>query len=426
MYDTMQSSDLSEDIIRPLGPIEKMFWLMDQNHPMHFVLAAEIVGRTEIWQWQQGLDYLCQQMTFVWSRIISDGHGEPCFQRHAPGTIQLEVSHHAPADWTATAAAQLARPFDSSHAPLLRAALLYNVERSTIILCAHHSIADGLSLTYLIRDLLKAVVGETVELRREDRNLEDIVRSSVESAKVPSQSAEPTKHPVIRKPMSYRVADESPPYMETLQLTREVTAQLRDQTRAEGCSIHGALCAALVTAHLKLMPPELGLPLRISSPVDVRRRLLDRSDHFGLCICGVVVEDEPNEVGFWDKARYFSNSLSPIKTADGMATLVSAAREGIMQIDSVRQAADLAAGLFAGEIDLSNLGEVNIPEDYGSLKLSSLWGPSVTLGFEGEQSIGAVTFGGNLRLLHMSYAPVKGLLRQASQVLACSIAPDLC
>jgi hypothetical protein len=50
------------DITRPVGAIEKMFWLMAQNHPMHFVLIAEVVGRTERGQWQEALDNLCKQL----------------------------------------------------------------------------------------------------------------------------------------------------------------------------------------------------------------------------------------------------------------------------------------------------------------------------------------------------------------------------
>jgi len=221
--------------------------------------------------------------------------------------------------------------------------------------------------------------------------------------------------------MPYRASNGSQPSIESLRLDRGVTSLLRARAHAEGCSIHGALCAAFAIAHLDLAPGTRGLPPRISSPVDVRRRLLDDSDHFGMCICGIAVNDEPNEVKFWDKARYFSNSIAPVKTAAGMASLVSAAQRGIARVKSVREAADLAARLFAGDIDLSNLGVVDIPEIYGALQLESLWGPMVTLGFSTEQSVGASTFGGCLHLVHMSYAPVKGLLGQASGLLVQSV-----
>jgi hypothetical protein len=264
-----------------------MFWLMDQNHPMHFVLIAEVVGRTEIGQWQEAHDNLCQQLPLVWSRILSDDTGEPHFRKSVAGAIPLEVVYHAPTDWTAIAAAQLARPFDPSQAPLMRAALVYGVERSTIILCAHHSIADGLSLTYFFRDLLRAVAGETVILKQEGSDLEHLVERRFAATGAPSQSSSADGRPVSRALTPYRKSNGSRPYMEPLRFTRKATAQLRDRARTEGCSIHGALCAAFVSAHSNLTPTEPGLPLRVSSPGDIRRRLLEYSDHFGLCICGV-------------------------------------------------------------------------------------------------------------------------------------------
>ena len=48
------------------------------------------------------------------------------------------------------------------------------------MLCAHHSIADGLSLSYLVRDLLRALAAEPVTLNPETASLE-YIRSLVSS-----------------------------------------------------------------------------------------------------------------------------------------------------------------------------------------------------------------------------------------------------
>ena len=44
-------------------------------------------------------------------------------------------------------------------------------------------------------------------------------------------------------------------------------------------------------------------------------------------------------------------------------------------------------------------------------KLESLWGPSVFVGMEGEQMIGAATLNGAIHLLHTSYTPIPKLLQ---------------
>jgi hypothetical protein len=51
---------------------------------------------------------------------------------------------------------ELATPFDPGRAPLVRAVLMREHHRATLILTAHHSIADDLSLSFAIRDTLLA------------------------------------------------------------------------------------------------------------------------------------------------------------------------------------------------------------------------------------------------------------------------------
>src|SRR5215468_1000089 len=66
-------------IRRPLGALEKLFWLVDQNRPMHFAIAAEVGGKTRIEQWQSALDHVCDQSALIWSRIVRDDRDVPIF-----------------------------------------------------------------------------------------------------------------------------------------------------------------------------------------------------------------------------------------------------------------------------------------------------------------------------------------------------------
>jgi hypothetical protein len=43
---------------------------------------------------------------------------------------------------------------------------------------------------------------------------------------------------------------------------------------------------------------------------------------------------------------------------------------------------------------VSNLGVLPLETSFGGFKLESLWGPSVLVGVEGEQMIGAATLNG--------------------------------
>jgi hypothetical protein len=166
---------LATAIPRPLGALEKLFWLADQNRPTHFAIAAEIGGSTRIEQWQDALDRVCRQSALIWSRIIPEEHGGPVFMPVPHGSIPLRVVANAMSEWTAHVAAQLDQPFDASKAPLLRATLLHGADRSIIVLCVHHSIADALALSFLMRDVLRAFAGEPVRLSAETASVEHLV-----------------------------------------------------------------------------------------------------------------------------------------------------------------------------------------------------------------------------------------------------------
>jgi hypothetical protein len=46
----------SKTEIRALGAREHMFWLMDQKHPVHLTVTAEVKGTTKAQSWRDALD----------------------------------------------------------------------------------------------------------------------------------------------------------------------------------------------------------------------------------------------------------------------------------------------------------------------------------------------------------------------------------
>jgi NRPS condensation-like uncharacterized protein len=398
---------------RPLGALEKMFWLADQNRPMHFAIAAEVGGSTAIAQWQEALDRVCRQSALIWSPIVPDKRGAPVFTPVPRGSIPLHVVANAMSEWTAHVAAELNLPFDASSAPLLRATLLHGADRSVLILCVHHSIADGLALSLLMRDVLRAFAGEPVRLSAETASIEHLVAARDNAVPVPQADA--TRE--ARPPLPYRLLDGSTPQVEALRLTAETTRSLRERARLERSTLHGALCAALTAAASTVVPDWSDVPLRVLSPIDVRSRMLNGSEHFAACVTAVILEDQVGRPDFWTRARSFSDQLEPAKSAEAIAARVGMLHDLMSPIATVQQAREFLAHGFCAELLLTNLGAVALEDAYGPLTLQALWGPSVNNGFAMGQTVGVVTVGNRLHLLHTSYDPAPGLLSTASSLL---------
>jgi hypothetical protein len=61
---------------------------------------------------------------------------------------------------------------------------------------------------------------------------------------------------------------------------------------------------------------------------------------------------------------------------------------------------------------VSNLGVLPIMERYGPCAVSAVWGPAMLTNLpENRQTIGVCTSGGQLRIVHQSYVPVRGLAK---------------
>jgi hypothetical protein len=58
---------------------------------------------------------------------------------------------------------EMAVPFALEQAPLIRSVLIHKPESAVLILVAHHAIADGMALVFMIRDLIQVLFGGQIE-----------------------------------------------------------------------------------------------------------------------------------------------------------------------------------------------------------------------------------------------------------------------
>jgi NRPS condensation-like uncharacterized protein len=146
--------------------------------------------------------------------------------------------------WESEMERELSIPFNARQAPLVRAVLLHEADRAVCILVAHHSIADGLSIAFAIRDLLQALSGNPIALLPVIPAHEEILGITGGKASQAAPSKESNATPAIR-PAIYRKKEDSRPRIKSLYLTPELTGKLRERARQEGTTVDGALSSAL-------------------------------------------------------------------------------------------------------------------------------------------------------------------------------------
>jgi condensation domain-containing protein len=158
----------SASVLRPLGSLEEFFWLIDQDIPTHFVVAAEIEGRTTVAGWREALDLVQRRHPFFSAYIEANTDSAPYFRRATASPIPMRVvqGNNAAESWDLEIERELSAPFSTERAPLVRAVLLHEVGRAVYMLTVHHSIADALSLTFVIHDTLQVLAGKPIGLLR--------------------------------------------------------------------------------------------------------------------------------------------------------------------------------------------------------------------------------------------------------------------
>src|SRR5262245_9315698 len=412
---SVQIAETASSINRPLGSLEHLFWLLDQNRSIHFAVTAQIAGRASPYHWLEALERL-QERHPILSVCIDGNHSIPRFRQDNPAPIPLRIVEVDPkARWESEVSEELAMPFDSSRAPLIRAVLIQGDRDTAFILVAHHAIADGLSLAYAIRDTLSAVSGGSLPALPSLPSQEEILAvragpvSLVRSTE--QQDSVPGGNPGI-----YRPLDNARPRVMGLSLGPTLTARIRNRARREGTTVHGALSAAVAIAGRQRNADWQNTPIRVMSPINIRP-LVGVGESCGVFVSATTTAIDGQATGFWRLARDTRVATAAGQTREAVMSLLSKLGEVVGKGAEVAVAAEFAAAAFAREILLTNLGALTFDDRFGRLKIEELWGPSVLGGMEGEQTIGVAAVNGSISLTHTSHTPTEGLLTAMRSVL---------
>jgi NRPS condensation-like uncharacterized protein len=402
----------SKKEVRALGAMEHLFWLMDQKHPAHLTVTAEVQGFTKVQSWRDALDAVQRRHPVLSTSIKRNEEGQPALYQADAAPIPLRVVDGSfQGRWELELEREMALPFTPEQAPLIRSVLVHKPQSAVLILIAHHAIADGMALVFLIRDLLQVLSGGQIEALSFNSSAEELLSTLPEGEEVVQVGA-PQAEPAL-----YREDDGLTPRATARKLDETLTATLKERARREGTTVQGALCAALVLAGRKTSSTWRNQSVRVISPINVRAPL-GAGEACGLYLVGGMVPFQPGDSrAFWELARFAKKELAPSQTFQSLSTSLHGL-EAIMTKDmDVETAAQIAAVAFARDLMVSNLGQMPYESEFGKLKLEAVWGPTALQGLDGEQNIGIATTNGAITLLHASYSLIPYLLENTELIL---------
>ena len=210
----------------------------------------------------------------------------------------------------------LETPFDMTDPvkPLFRVTLLHSLERSDLILCAQHTITDGLSMAFLMRDLVDFLNNPNIEVSpiNSPMNKEDIFPTKIRK-KIP-KSAFQAKFFVFllktyyflrhgtRKEYLHYASDykEDDLRLISWNLSKEETDLFIHLCKKRRVSVHSAICTAFL--------PDISI---INNPVNLRERLnYPIGEAFGLYAGAAIVDMKyKDKYDFWENVKRYQKKL---------------------------------------------------------------------------------------------------------------------
>ncbi len=269
-------------IDRPLDPAEAFFFLLDKLSGMNFVVFAERAGALSAAQVRQALDAVQADDPLLRARITWNQAGLRFAPADAP--LPLQVVDTSAAAWLACIEAELARPFAHEVGPLARCLLLQWPGRCVLALTFHHCIGDGRSGSELLRRVLARVAAGDFDPRPADAlpPLHAVLPPQFNWEAQP-QTAEQVYAALMADyrrhgkpaplPWLAPQAAQRTPRVLRLALAADELQRLLAASRAQGATVHGALCAAQLLATQRRLGTVQAAPLFLSCPADLRAHL---------------------------------------------------------------------------------------------------------------------------------------------------------
>lgn len=396
---------------RYLGAFEHLFWLFNQFYPLDFATVAKLKGQIGFEQLSTVLRQVQQHHPLLRVRIAPDAIGQPKFVETDDEIPLRLVARTDDQHWQAELEVELARSVDLQVAPLLRVVLLQSGTESELIILCHHAIADGLSGVYLMRDVLQGLGGKLFE--RSDLStalsLESALPGIPPSPEAISaeRNSEGTAKSTDYLPTQSRLPQ---PHIHTVILSPELTQQLIQRSRAEQTTVHGAISAAFLLA-LTQQDVKLSDAIRCLHPVNVRSQLsLPMPDGVGLYLSLCMTNHSLQaDSAFWDVARSVKSQLLQTDIAQQLVE-ESQLRQSAMA--NLTDAAAFVEEVRLYQLTVTNLGRIDMAQQYGNIRIEALHAPAVTSGLVGRV-VGVATLGDRLTLT-LSFTPLMDVDRAQS------------
>ncbi len=386
------------------GP-ERALWLRGVISA-NIVMAAEITGDITVDDVHHVLPFLREKHPLLGVRLHIE-EPDVYFVTDDVDDIPVREVRAESADcWQNEILHEMETPFDTtSNAPLVKSTLVFQEESVFVILCGHHTVCDGLALSFVLRDILYCLGGQEGKVVASKGVVFD-------NAMIPSQV---TLSPLVKLGLSVvnpifstLIGPVKNPKKVTMpkttllfwEINKEQTGLLRKACKKNKVAEHSAITTLFQAAQYHLKGDDQKIYKQVYTPVSVRNKLHKKATNdFGMFASDATVPCpyDPKE-SFWENCRQVQAHLKSCISDDkvfGQILLANTVHPNLLDRVMLSRVNDTT--LKSGFI-LSNLGQLPLPKRYGSFTLKGFRGPFGYIPHT-EKSIAMVAFKGVINIV---------------------------
>ncbi|MBU7018021.1 MAG: hypothetical protein HXS44_10965 [Theionarchaea archaeon] len=376
---------------RKLGSSEYIAWLSDRVGSLNFVTVAHISGDVNEQILRDGLDLLPQYHPLLKTQIDIQ-EGKPVFVSDHVPDIPLRVEiRHSDEHWHNETEKEMNAQFSSSTGPLVRVVLLKGTPRSDLLVTFHHAIGDAASGLYFVLHLLKIVEqlsrnqNPVIEPFPEHPPVEDLLPESAQHlrglAKTGALIGKQVMSIVVQHPQKLPkdgdlfAKDRTAHFIHHL-FSEEETELLIKKCHSESTTVHGAISAAVLRAvahQLFNAHDSESATVGCMSAVDLRSFLNPSiGEEIGFYVSMVITAHRiPSDISFWDLARNVRKAVHhSIESGDHFVFI--SLLDKLLKTTSPEDFMKRALTLYPAALLMTNVGRLDMPEQYGPLNLEGL------------------------------------------------------
>lgn len=355
--------------------------LGDGTEPFNTVIPFRlkgIFGKEDI---QHALSQLQNKHPWLKALIKHDEKNIPWFEvqeKSIPIPIRI-IPRNGDHDWQEESKKEWHSTFNYEELPLLRVIWIKGEETSDMMFVFHHCLCDGASAMTLLDEFLKLLDDPTYDIGLENPilGIHNVVPSEILSnrgQKIKARIIGRLAATVIKCiPVNKKSIDRQSDYLINWKFDQETSKELISYCKSQKVTVNTFLCATVLKAFEKIRKEKAFN--KISCPVDIRRFANQiKDDHifaFGL----MIVLSLNKKFGFEENLKLMqeavekkTSKLNPYITM----MVMESAHDALTNFTKL-----LKHGKSSNDCMFSNLGRIQIADQYKEFTLENIFSPSV-------------------------------------------------